>query len=172
MIIMFVRHADAKNDTITDRGNRELSRIVDYDEEYEFSKMYCSPLNRCVKTAERLNEKFNLKIQIEKDLKEREQLESSPKTKDEKLWYDNYLNPEFENINPEGCKNYLKRSFKVFDKIINENFDENKNAIIVAHSGTAYALLAYVNGISKGKNIKWMRVGNCSKLYFEINEKV
>ena len=173
MIVMFVRHADAKNDKLTELGKKQCDFLFEYDEEYDFAKIYTSPAKRCIDTANALNKKFNLEIEVEKNLKERDQLENNePKTEQEQLWYDNYLNPEFENKKPEGCKNYLERTFKAYRKIINNHFDKNENAIIVAHSGTIYTLDAFVNGITKGKDIKWLRIGNCSRVYYEIKEKV
>ncbi len=173
MIIMFVRHADDVNDVLTERGRKRCELMIDYEEQYEFAKIYSSSANRCVETAKELNKKFNLEIEIDKDLIEREKLSSKlPKNKEEQEWFDNYLNPEYSSKNPEGCKEFLERTFRCFRKIINEHFDKNENAIIVAHSGTAYSLFAFVNGIQKGEDIKWVRVGNCTKLYFEINEKV
>ena len=41
--------------------------------------------------------------------------------------------------------------------------------MIVAHSGTFYALMAYINGLQKNKNINWYRIGTCDSVYFEIN---
>lgn len=172
MIILLVRHAEDKNDLLTKRGIKQCESMIDYDEQYIFSKIYTSPTKRCLDTARALNKKFDVDIQIEEGLTERDQLERKPETEKEKLWYDNYLNPGFDNEKPEGCKNYLDRNFAVFKKIISEHFDKNENAIIVAHSGTSYALSAYVNGVKDGEDIKWIRIGNCSKIYYEINEKV
>ena len=173
MIVMFVRHADAKNDKLTKLGKRQCELMCEYEEEYKFAKIYSSPAQRCIDTAKALDKKFNIGIEVENLLKERDQLENDvPKTEQEQLWYDNYLNPEFENDYPEGCKNYLERTFKAYRKIINEHFDKNENAIIVAHSGTTYTLAAFIHGITKGKDIKWIRIGNCSRIYYEIKEKV
>lgn len=172
MIVLFIRHADDLNDKLTKRGKKQCEIMIDYDEQYKFSKIYTSPTKRCVDTAKALNKKFNIDVVIDKDLTERDQLGKAPETELEKLWYDNYLNPNFESEKPEGCKNYLDRNFRAFKRIINNHFDKNENAIIVAHSGTIYALSAFINGINSKDNIKWIRVGNCSKVYFDINEKV
>lgn len=173
MIIMFVRHAEDINDKLTKRGKKQCEVMIDYDEEYSFAKIYSSPAMRCVETARELNKKFNVEIEIDNDLVEREKLDGIlPKNKKEQEWYDNYLNPEFSCKKPEGCKEYLERAFRSFKKIINNHFDKKENVIIVAHSGTTYALSAFVHGIHKNEDIKWVRVGNCAKIYFEINEKV
>ena len=173
MIIMFVRHAEDLKDELTERGKKQCDTMIDYNEEYTFSKIYTSPAKRCVDTAKALNKKFGLEIQVEKDIIEREGLsENTPKNKKEKEWYDNYLNPEYSSKDPEGCKEYLERTHRCFRKIIDAHFDKNENAIIVAHSVTTYALCSFIYGVRPNEDIKWIRVGNCAKLYFEINEKV
>lgn len=173
MIIMFVRHADAENDKLTEFGKRQCEHLYEYKEEFVFSKIYSSPAKRCVDTAKVLSLKFNIEVVVDDMLKEREQLKSGvPKTKNEKLWYDNYLNPNFESKNPEGCKNYLERIFNVLNKIIKKHIAKNENVAIVAHSVTNYAISAFVNGLKKDEDIKWIRVGNCSQIYYEIIERV
>ena len=173
MIILFVRHADAINDKLTKIGQMQCELLSQEPEQIKFSKIYSSPLERCVKTAEVFAKKFNLKIQIENNLREREQLDGKlPKNKKEQIWYDNYLNLNYSSKVPEGCKEYLKRTKLALKKIVDNHFDKNENVILVAHSVTSYALAALIYGYEKDKDIKWLRVGNCSKIYFEIKDKV
>lgn len=173
MVVMFVRHAEDVNDVLTMRGKKQCEMMIDYDEAYSFSKIYTSPAKRCVDTAKSLNKKFNLEIVVEERLIERQKLANNvPQNKEEQEWYDNYLNPEFSYKNPEGCKEYLQRVFGCLNDIIDKHSKNNENVIIVAHSGTMYALSAYVHGIKKGEDIKWVRVSNCAKIYFEFDKKV
>lgn len=172
MIIMYVRHADDKNDVLTELGKQQCEMLEKYEEEYKFTKIYSSPAKRCVDTAKALSKKFGIPVEIRKDLNERETLNGDPKTKKEQLWFDNYLNPEFSSKKPEGCKEYFGRIFSEIDGMINEHFDKEENVIIVAHSGTSYAISSYFYGVQKGKDVPWMRVGNCSRIYFEVNKKV
>ncbi len=173
MIIMFVRHGEAKNDKLTKFGKLQCKLAVKDKEKFKFAKIYSSPANRCVKTARYFQNKYKIPLDILYNLKERELLKTAnPQNEQEQEWYDNYLNPEYSSKDPEGCKEYLTRNFVEFKKIIDEHLDSQENAIIVAHSGTLYALAAYVNGIAKGKNITWLRIANCSKVYFEIPDKV
>ena len=173
MVVMFVRHAEDVNDVLTKRGKKQCEMMIDYDETYSFSKIYTSPAKRCVDTAKELNKKFNLEIVVEDRLIERQKLANNvPQNKEEQEWYDNYLNPEFSYKNPEGCKEYLQRVFECLNDIIDKHSKNNENVIIVAHSGTMYALSAYVHGIKQGEDIKWVRVSNCAKIYFEFDKKV
>lgn len=173
MIIMFVRHADAKNDKLTKLGKKQCKLAVKGKEKVTFSKIYSSSTARCVKTARYFQLKYKLPLVISEGLKERELLPNpEPQNEKEKEWFDNYLNPFFSSKNPEGCKEFLSRNFIEFKKIIDEHIDKNENVILVAHSGTLYSLMAYVNGIQRNKNITWLRAGNCSKVYFEVLERI
>lgn len=171
MILMFVRHADAKNDKLTKLGKKQLKLLLKEKESFEFAKIYCSPANRCVKTARPFQVKRKLPLEIVEGLKERELLKTEkPQNEKEQEWYDNYLNPMYSSSLPEGCKEYLARNFVEFKRIIENHIDNNENAIIVAHSGTFYALNAYINGLQKNKNINWNRLGSADRVYYEINK--
>lgn len=173
MIIMFVRHGDAKNDKLTKIGKKECKLAVKNKEKINFSKIYCSVTPRCVKTARYFQLKYKLPLVVLDGLRERELLPNAePQNEKEKEWFDNYMNPFYSSKEPEGCKEFLTRNFIEFKKIIDEHIDKNENVILVAHSGTLYSLMAYINGIKKNGNINWMRAGNCSKIYFEVLERI
>lgn len=168
MIIMFVRHAEADGDELTNLGEEQCRVMCLQDEDYKFSKIYCSPISRCRKTAKFLQDKYSLSVEILANLKDREVLKGKPETEQEKEWYDSYLNKTYSSQNPEGCKEFLERNFKEFDYIINKHKDKKENIILVAHSCTFYALQEYLNA-SKEQNINYSRLANCARVYFEIN---
>lgn len=171
MILMFVRHADAKNDKITKLGKKQLKLMMQTKENVEFSKIYASPANRCVKTARCFQSKYKLPLEICEGLRDRKLLgKEKPETKEEQAWFDNYLNPLYSSAEPEGCKEFLSRNFYELKRIVKEHSDKNENVIIVAHSCTTYALSAFINGIKKDQDLTWTRIGNCSRIYFEIKE--
>lgn len=173
MIIKFIRHAESKNNKLTKFGKLQCKVAVKEKDAFKYEKIYCSPTARCVKTARYFQNKFKLPVEIVEGIKERELLRTKePQTEDEKKWFDNYLNPMYSSENPEGCKEYLARNFIEFERIINNHIDKNENVIIVAHSGTFYALMAYINGIQKNKNILWYRLGNMDSVYVELNSRV
>lgn len=168
MIIMFVRHAEARQDKITGLGKKQCKLMCKQNEDYTFSKIYCSSVNRCRETASYLKQKYKLEIEYLDGVKDREVLNNDPQTKDEKEWYNNYLNKNFSHKNPEGCKEFLDRNFNAFEKIINSHKGKNENVILVAHSCTFYAIQEYLNS-SKDEKINYSRLANCSRVYFEIN---
>ena len=133
MVIMFVRHAEANGDKLTELGKDQCKLMCMQDEDYKFSKIYSSPINRCKETAKFLQDKYNLSVELIQSLKDREVLNKDPQTQKEKEWYDNYLNKNYSSKHPEGCKEFLDRNFKAFDYIINNHIDKNENVILVAH---------------------------------------
>lgn len=168
MIIMFVRHAEAKENKITEIGKKQCELMCEQDENYKFSKIYCSSVSRCMETAKYLERKYKLEIEYIDELRDREVLSQKPTTAKEQEWYDNYLNKNYSHKNPEGCKEFLQRNFKVFDRIIDQHKNKQENVIIVAHSCTFYAIQEYLNP-SRGDNLKYCRLSNCGKVYFEID---
>lgn len=167
MIILFIRHAEAKKDKLTKYGKKQAKIIFKQPEDYEFSKIYSSPTKRCLDTAKIFNKTRKLSLELDERLKERETLSRSPQNKDEQLWYDNYMNPQFSNYAPEGCKELLERVYEFLGERIFEHYQKNENIVIVSHSGIFYAVMSYFNKGKKG-NINWYKLGNCSKVYFEI----
>lgn len=173
MIIKFIRHADSKNDKLTKLGKKQCRLALKQKDSISYSKIYTSPAGRCVRTARVYQNKFKLQVEVVEGIKERELLKTKePQTEAEKLWYDNYLNPMFSNEAPEGCKEFLARNFIEFNKIIDDHIDKNENIIIVAHSGTFYALMAYINGIHKNEDLVWYRLNNCAQIIVEIKSRI
>lgn len=168
MIIMFVRHAEANGNALTELGKKQCELMCEQVENYNFSKIYCSSVERCKETAKYLKEKYKLDIEYFDKLKDREVLNKAPETKSEQEWYDNYLNKNYSHIEPEGCKEFLQRNFDVFNKIISSHKSKQENVILVAHSCTFYAIQEYLNP-SKEKNINYCRISNCGRVCFEIN---
>ena len=78
------------------------------------------------------------------------------------------MNPLYSSEKPEGCKEYLTRTFMEFERMVKTHIEKDENIVIVAHSCTTYALSAFINGIKKDHDIVWSRIGNCSRLYFEV----
>lgn len=169
MIILFIRHAEAKNDKLTDFGKKQGKMLAEQTEDYEFAKIYSSPTNRCLETAKYYNKNKGLDFEIDDRLRERETLDNGPTTPEEKLWYDNYMNPNFSSEKPEGCKELLERVYSFLDGAIKKHKDKDQNFVIVSHSGIFYAVLSYFNKINTNE-INWYKLSNASKVYFEIKK--
>ena len=167
MIIEFIRHAEAKGDNLTKLGKLQAKIISKQKDDFKFDKIYCSPVKRCAKTAKIINKKLKLSFEYDNRLAERETLGREPNNKNEKSWYDNYMNPAYSNFEPEGCKEFIERVFEFLNEKIFDHYQKNENIIVVSHSGRVYAFIAYFNKHKKGE-LNWYKIGNCSKIYFEI----
>ena len=126
MILMYVRHGDAEDDKLTELGKMQCELMTKQDDSFEFSKIYSSPLLRCLNTAKYLENKHGIETEIVQELIERNTLKRNPENESEKSWFDNYLNKDFSNNDPEGCKDYLQRTYKVLDDIINKHKSKNE----------------------------------------------
>lgn len=168
MVLMFVRHGEAVDDKLTEFGKRQCELMIDGEEGYKFSKIYCSIANRCRETAEFFSRKFNLDVEVLTGVIDREQLKNKPQSEAEQEWYDNYLNKNYSHKKPEGCKEFLERNFLEFNKIVKNHKGKNENVILVAHSCTFYAIQEFFKPSESG-NINYYKLSNCSKVYFEIN---
>lgn len=143
MNIVLLRHGNENNDRLTNIGKKQIKNIIKQIEKFDFEKIYVSPKNRCIQTAKIISKKLNIGYEIKQELTERFQLGHTPQNQNEQLWWDNYMNYNFENSNLETCKQFYNRNKKVFDYIIKHH---KKNILIIAHSATSYALLNYIKG--------------------------
>lgn len=108
------------------------------------------------------------KVEVREELTERMQLGHAPTSKKEQEWWDHYMDLDYRSSNFETCFDFVARNAKVFDEI-KENFDDEDDILIVAHTATAYALLAYITKKSNGV-IDWIKIGNCNYLTFELDK--
>lgn len=169
MRIIFIRHGDYNKKGLTRLGKKQ-AKMACHELSYEnIGATYCSPSPRAHQTAQIICKTLNLAEPIAvKELNERERLKSEPQNAEEKEYYDNYLNPQFYKTHPEGCKNFLARSYKFLDGIIDKDYE---SILIVGHSSFTYALCSYFMGTNKD-TITWVRTGNCSKLCFDSRDRV
>ncbi len=170
MRICFVRHGDNINDKLTKLGKLQ-AKLVCNDLAYEnICKIYVSPKQRTLDTAKIIAKHLKIDdIEICEDITERQQLRNlSAKDPEIVKYNENYLTYTYSNQNPEGCKEFVDRIFKFLDRVIATHKNSNENILIVGHSSMAYVLNAYFTGLPKNEKLVWIRVGNCSKLCYEV----
>lgn len=169
MRIILFRHGERQGDHLTRIGKRNVKIMSRGLKEFDIKAIFSSPTNRCIETAEILTQKLQLpQFEIRDGLDERWHLEISPTTKEEQEWWDNYMNLDYRTTKFETCYHYVMRNAKVFEEI-KENFNNNDDILIVAHTATAYALLAYVTKKKTGI-LNWIKIGNCNYLTFELDK--
>ena len=168
MKLVFVRHGNDKKGKLTLLGKKQ-AKMVCHELVYEYiKKIYVSPMERTFKTAKIIQNKLGIKdIIIDGRLSEREPISLNLSRSIFDELNDNYLNPSHSNKSPEGCKEYVERIFSFLDEIKNTNKDIA--VLVVGHSSMLYVILAYIYGYNKGNQLNWARLGNCSKICFELN---
>ena len=169
MRIIFIRHGDYNKKGLTRLGKKQAKMACGELKYENIGEVYCSPCPRAKQTAEVICKALKLPAPIVTELLlERDRLKDQPQNPEEQEYYDNYLNPNFSKSHPEGCKDFLARSHKFSDSIIDKDYE---SLLIVGHSSFAYALCHYFMGTNKD-TITWVRLGNCSKLCFDSRDRV
>ncbi len=168
MRIILFRHGERVGDKLTRLGKIHVKLASNQIKEFNIVHVYCSPMNRCLETANILKKYANLpEYEVRNELTERWQLGHTPINEDEKLWWQNYMNYDFPHSNVgENCREYIERNSKIFNEIKNR-FNKNDDILIVAHTATAYALLSFAENKQSGE-IKWVKIGNANYLSIEI----
>lgn len=164
MYIVILRHGNNINDKLTVLGKKQIKMISSQLKKYNFSKIFCSPKTRCVQSAQIIAKKLNLSYEACDELTERFQLGHRPQNKEEKLWWDNYLNLNFSDSKFEVCNQFYERNKNFFDYLL-KNYKEN--VLIVAHSATAYAFANYFYG-NQQDSLKRISIPEAGFVEFEI----
>lgn len=166
MLIYLVRHGEDKNDNLTKLGKKQIKLLAKTFKNTKFDAFYTSPLNRCLQTSKIINKVTKNNIVVDDRLKERFKLDGKPQTNDEKDWYQNYLNLDFESKTLETCKDFFDRVFDFLDHLANK---KQSNVLVVAHSALSYAFINYF--CKSNTNIAtWSSMANGSCIRFELNQ--
>ena len=131
-----------------------------------FSKIYCSPLDRCRKTAEIIN-KNNLPVIIDNRLIERSfgDLEGcTGHNIEDFLIFEKNLN----SSNVEPIQSFFTRVNSFLTDIINTSNDEK--ILIVTHGGVGIAINCYFYPELINTNLRLLFMKNCSYKKYIINK--
>ena len=168
MKIIFVRHAQSDGDKLTRLGIKQAKNVVTELNYENVTRVFCSPQNRTADTANIIAKKLHVSVTTDDRLRERDLDTSHLSEQEAKEWSDNYLNPHYSHISPEGCKEFCNRIFSFLDDVIkNSKCTDDESILVVGHSSLAYVMYAYFYGVPKNKDLVWVRVGNASKLAFQ-----
>lgn len=164
MNIILIRHAQtlknkegvcqSHNDSeITAKGLRQLEMTKDFLKNYDVDEVYCSSLQRAIKTAKKIFEGRKIKVTPDDRLKEINWGEySAMRAMDVlKKWSIYYEEEKLkgiprEEIRPpkgENAFDHLKRIKEFFSDILNKH--ANDTIAIVGHSGTNKVLIGMLN---------------------------
>ena len=110
----------------------------------KIDRIYCSPLKRALKTAEIINEKYNLKIQTDDRIKEI--FGGSMQGKTKKEIPENELKAYYKTPKNFGGEDVSDFCARVAD-FMQEIEQINENILIVSHAGVSRAIYKYINNL-------------------------
>lgn len=167
MRIILFRHGERVGDSLTKGGKRATKCMANQLKEFRIKCVFSSPTQRCLQTAKIIGDQLKLpKVEVREELTERMQLGHAPTSKEEQEWWDHYMDLDYRSILFETCFDFVARNAKVFEEI-KEGYHQEDDILVVAHTATAYALLAYITKKQTG-TIDWIRIGHSNYIVFEI----
>ncbi len=165
MRLILFRHGECEGDCLTRAGKKSVKIMGPQLGQFNIKKVYSSPQKRCTQTADILSKILKIDYEVKEGLAERVSMHRSPRNESEQVWWDNYMNPNYDNNeHGESCKHFLERNCKVFEEVV-ANCDGG-DVLLVAHSATSYALTSF---IYKANGVNWMKIGNANYIVFELN---
>ena len=145
-------------------------KILDFNIDTGFIKVYSSPLKRCVKLTNRLTDTYIIDERIkEMNLGDWEMKKMSSISKKEKLeWENNLLS--FKIPNGESNDEFLKRLKSFLEDI----FKVNEDALIVCHAGSINGMLSLLTKEPFDKMVKnyWELIKHGSLSIIELKNKL
>tara|TARA_B100000963_G_scaffold188185_1_gene163753 strand:+ start:266 stop:844 length:579 start_codon:yes stop_codon:yes gene_type:complete len=145
-------------------------KILDFNIDTGFIKVYSSPLKRCVKLTNRLTDTYIIDERIkEMNLGDWEMKKMSSISKKEKLeWENNLLS--FKIPNGESNDEFLKRLKSFLEDI----FKVNEDALIVCHAGSINGMLSLLTKEPFDKMVKnyWELIKHGSLSMIELKNEL
>ena len=145
-------------------------KILDFNIDTGFIKVYSSPLKRCVKLTNRLTDTYIIDERIkEMNLGDWEMKKMSSISKKEKLdWENNLLS--FKIPNGESNNEFLKRLKSFLEDI----FKFNEDALIVCHAGSINGMLSLLTKEPFDKMVKnyWELIKHGSLSLIELKNEL
>ncbi|AUG58347.1 alpha-ribazole phosphatase [Acetivibrio saccincola] len=159
---------------LNEEGIRQARNLKEKLKNLSVDKIYSSPLKRARKTAEIINENFNLDIHYDNNLKERnfgiwdDLTDDEIKKLNEKEY--NAWQKDWKNYPVKGGESGMdsyERVIKFTENILN-SFDSGR-ILIVSHLGTIRFMLSYLLGM--GIEGSWrFRLDNCEMAKIQVTD--
>jgi broad specificity phosphatase PhoE len=178
MKLYILRHEERVNDAtffapLTEDGLNNSIKLVYLLEQLNINKIYCSPFIRTLQTIGPYSNKHKIPINIDYGLVEI-QHESIIPQKSFNVSLPEYIAKNY-NINndyktlitnkdlvwPEDINKLNKRTKKMFKYIIKNNYNDNKNILVVTHQGVCKSI---INVIKKKQKEKLLTIDDNYKM--------
>lgn len=158
-----VRHGETKDGSIggwsdtslNDKGKIEIKEILDQLENYDI--FISSDLERAKETSEIINDKINIEIVYDKNLREINNGIFKNMSKDQ--FINQYADYRFDKlkmnqhyIDGESPEEFYNRVRTTFIKILENN--KNKRILMVTHAGVIIVILCLLNGYTYSNKLK------------------
>ena len=154
------------NTSLTEKGINQAKQVSEYFKDKNIDLIVSSPLDRCKKTAEIISQN-KIPIIYSDSLLGRDHGEFTGKPRDsidiEKYW--NY-NKNIQYKKAESVRQLYDRVAKLIEEL--KMTYQDKNIIIVTHSGIMRVLYYYFKGIPKDGILSEITIKNCEVFEYEI----
>lgn len=184
MKFIFIRHGKDddryrggwSNLDITDEGKKQAEELSKYLENNNLNikKIITSDLKRAVSTANIINEKLNLSIELEPNLREMNNGDLAGMLNDEALTkypdlFFNTLDMNEKYPNGESPIEFYNRIKGWFNETYNFYKDQDGSIIIVTHAGVINIIYYIVNNLEWSNKSKTIKINNCSMHILDLS---
>jgi len=160
---------------LNEEGLNMAENAANTIKKFRVSHIYCSNLKRAIQTAEKVNSEWNLPINYDSRINERDY-----GLWEHKLWSDVFEeNPtlnktweeegtEFRPPKGESLNEVISRTLDFFKEIISKHKAED-DILIVCHGGPLKVILGYVKGLNKSDYYKQNFLNPCELVAIKYN---
>lgn len=154
------------NTSLTEKGINQAKQVSEYFKDKNIDLIVSSPLDRCKKTAEIISDN-RIPIIYSDSLLGRDHGEFTGKPK-ESIDFDEYwnYNKNIQYKKAESVRQLYDRVAKLIEEL-KETY-QDKNIIVVTHSGIMRVLYYYFKGIPKDGILSEITIKNCEVFEYEI----
>ena len=154
------------NTSLTEKGINQAKQVSEYFKDKNIDLIVSSPLDRCKKTAEIISQN-KIPIIYSDSLLGRDHGEFTGKPRDsiDFAEYWNY-NKNIQYKKAESVRQFYDRVAKLIEEL--KMTYQDKNIIIVTHSGIMRVLYYYFKGIPKDGILSEITIKNCEVFEYEI----
>ncbi len=154
------------NTSLTEKGINQAKQVSEYFKDKNIDLIVSSPLDRCKKTAEIISQN-KIPIIYSDSLLGRDHGEFTGKPRDS-IDFDEYwnYNKNIQYKKAESVRQLYDRVAKLIEEL--KMTYQDKNIIIVTHSGIMRVLYYYFKGIPKDGILSEITIKNCEVFEYEI----
>lgn len=145
--VFFVRHAqpvhahsDDRTRPLTTEGIQDSAIVLETLKDKEIEAVYCSPYKRSVDTIKQVAEYYNLEIQTDERLREREKGVDGNNTG---MFQKRWENHDYHEEGGESIGMVQSRNIEALKEILENNRD--KNIVIGTHGTALSSIMNYYN---------------------------